>query len=309
MRLRIDFPALREAPFQSVTIIGVGLLGASLGLAMKRHGVARRIIGVGRAGSTSIDKALAISAIDETACDPAVGVRDSDLVILAANVGQFPALLQAIAPGLKSGALVTDVGSTKEQVMKWAAKLLPNTVDFVGSHPMAGSEKRGPENATPDLYTDALCLLCSPKVRGRGPFTGSRTTAAMVKIEDFWQSLGMRTLRIDAQRHDQWVALVSHVPHAMACITAMTAGQKPEAGVAIAGGFIDTTRIAAGDPGMWTDIFLTNRAQVNKTLNSAMRNMKKLQSAIRRSDVAAIHKFLQDAKEEHESLLARRRSL
>ncbi len=305
-RLRIHFLPMQEPQFQCVTILGVGLLGASLGLAIKHHGLAVRVHGVGRAGSPSNQKALEIGSIDQAFTDAAVAVADSDLVILAANVGQFPALMTAIAPVLKRGALVTDVGSTKQQVMKWAGKLLPGTVDFIGSHPMAGSEKRGPENARADLYQEALCLICPPKLRGRGAFTGSRVAAGTEKIEKFWKAVGMRTRQLDAQQHDQWVALISHIPHAAACMTALVAGRNEEAGAAIAGGFVDTTRVASGDPAMWTDIFLTNRVEVNRNLGVAIQALRKLQSAIGRGDQQAVLEFLQMAKQRHESLLSRR---
>ena len=304
--IRLHFLPMQEPQFQSVTIIGVGLLGASLGLAIKQHGLAKRVLGVGRAGSPSNQRALDIGAIDQAFTDPAAAVTESDLVVLAANVGQFPTLMAAIAPALKSGALVTDVGSTKQQIMKWAGKLLPGTIDFIGSHPMAGSEKRGPENARADLYHDALCLICPPKRRGRGAFTGSRVLAATEKMERFWRAIGMRTQQLDSLQHDQWVALISHIPHAAACVTALVAGRNADAGVAIAGGFVDTTRVASGDPGMWTDIFLTNRVEMNRNLNVAMQTLRKLQVAIRRGDQPAVREFLQTAKQQHELLLSRR---
>jgi prephenate dehydrogenase len=297
---------MQEPQFQSVAIIGVGLLGASLGLAIKQHGLAKRVLGVGRTGSPSNQRALDMGAIDQAFTDPAAAVCESELVVLAANVGQFPALMAGIAPALKTGALVTDVGSTKQQVMKWAGKLLPRSIDFIGSHPMAGSEKRGPENARPDLYHDALCLICPPKLRGRGAFTGSRVVAATEKMERFWRAIGMRTWQLDAVQHDQWVALISHIPHAAACMTAMVAGRNVDAGVAIAGGFVDTTRVASGDPDMWTDIFLTNRVEMTRNLNAAMQMLRKLQAAIRRGDPEAVKEFLQTAKQQHELLLARR---
>lgn len=297
---------MQETHFQSVTIIGVGLLGASLGLAIRQRGLARRVIGVGRPGSPSNQKALEMGAVDDILIDPAMAVVESQLVILATNVGQFPFLMEVMAPRLGKGAVVTDVGSTKRQVLKWAAKLLPGRVDFIGSHPMAGSEKRGPENARADLYHDALCLICPPKIRGRGAFTGNRVTAATEMIERFWRAVGMRTQQLDAQQHDQWVALISHIPHAAACMTALVAGRNPAAGAAIAGGFVDITRVASGDPGIWTDIFLTNRVEMNKNLNAAIRTLRQLQAAIRHSDPQAIKAFLQTARDQHELLLARR---
>jgi len=286
--------------FQSVAIIGVGLLGASLGLAIKKRKLAKQIIGIGRPGSSSLKIALKLGAVDQIATDPAA-VAQCDLVVLAVNVGLFPQIFRQIAPDLAPGAIVTDVGSTKQEVMRWAARNLPRRVVFVGSHPMAGSEKRGPRFARGDLYQNALCLICPPKIRGKNP---DRCHQAVDRVENFWKSLGMRTHKIDPVLHDKWVAAISHLPHAAASALVLHAmAGHPEAFIAVAGGFLDTTRIASGDPAMWTDIFLTNRRALLASLKDFSRILRELQNAIRRDDSAAVNKFLTQARQNREKIL------
>ena len=289
-----------------IAIVGVGLLGASLGLALKRARLCQKVVGIGRAGSPSLAQALEMGAIDDGHTDAATGVAGAQIVILATNVGQFPTLMDQIRTALAAGTLVTDVGSTKKQVMRWAAKFLPKTVDFIGSHPMAGSEKRGSLAARADLYQNALCLLCPPPIRGRGACTPLRVGAALAKTEIFWQSIGMKTMQLPAQRHDQWVAAISHLPHAAALATVLAAARTPEAFPAIAGGFLDTTRVAGGDPTLWADIFLTNQQPVRKEIGELIRQLKNLQSAIARNDRAAILVLLERAHELRNSIAAQR---
>ena len=286
--------------FQSVAIIGVGLLGASLGLAVKKRKLARQVIGIGRPGSPSLKIALKLGAVDKITTDPAA-VSQCDLVVLAMNVGLFSKIFQQISPHLAAGALVTDVGSTKQQVMRWAARDLPRRAVFVGSHPMAGSEKRGPQFARGDLYQNALCLICPPQIRSQN---SKYQTQAVDRVENFWKSLGMRTHKIDPVLHDKWVAAISHLPHAAASALVLHAiAEHPEAYIAVAGGFLDTTRIASGDPAMWTDIFLTNRRALLASLKDFSRILRKLQTAIRRGDSAAVNKFLTQARQTREKIL------
>ena len=287
--------ARRQSPyFERVAILGVGLLGASLGLALKRRGLAGTVVGVGRPGSESLGVAKRRRAIDVGVTDPAEGAGGADLVVLCTPVRQFPGMLRLIGPSLKRGAVVTDVGSTKAQVMKWAGQLVPRGVDFVGSHPMAGSEKRGPEFARADLYENAVCLLC-------GKDSGARR-----KLQALWGALGMKTICLDAVEHDRWVAAISHLPHAAATCLVMTAAEKPEALAAIAGGFIDTTRIASSDVDMWTDIFLTNRHAVSAALGRYARRLAGFRKAVEAGDERAIRHHLTWAQKIRNEIVARR---
>jgi prephenate dehydrogenase len=282
--------------FDRVTIIGVGLLGASLGLALKQRGMAGRVVGVGRANSPSLRVALDRRAIDEAQTDAAVAVKNSDLVVLCTPVRQFPETLRAIAPALQPGTIVTDVGSTKQQVMQWAADMLPKSVHFVGSHPMAGSEKRGPESAKADLYDGALCLIC----------TDFPLEAAAIRIVEMWTRIGMRTQVISPELHDLWVAAVSHLPHAAAFSLVNAAALVPDALPVAAGGFIDSTRVASSDVQMWTDIFLTNQNDVVAMMNRYIGVLEDLRDAIEHGEEDSIRNFLTKAKEKRDDLIRHR---
>lgn len=282
--------------FARVTIIGVGLLGASLGVALKRRGLARWVVGVGRGGqdgpSKSLQVALERGAIDEMATDPLSGVKGSDLVVVCTPVRKFPEMFAVIAPGLKPGAIVTDVGSTKEAVMAWAAAGLPKEggAVFVGSHPMAGSEKRGPEWAREDLFEGAVCLLCAA-----GPLGDAEK-----RVEEMWRAVGMKTMWVGPREHDQWVGKVSHLPHAaaFALVNAVVAGDPSGGAILdVAGkGFLDTTRVAGSDVEMWTDIFLTNQTTVCEALEQYAAEIEKLRRAIATGDEGEIRTILNAAK-------------
>ena len=295
-RMTMHQPTTTVPLFERVAIIGVGLLGASLGLALKERKLARHVAGVGRRNSPSLDVALAKGAIDSAHTDPAAAAAEADLIVLCTPSRQFPDMLAAMAPALKPGALVSDVGSTKQQVMKWADALLPKTVHFVGAHPMAGSEQRGPEAARADLYDGAYCFICG----------GAAEPAA--RLEALWQALGTCTTRIDPARHDQFVAAISHLPHAAAFALVNTAARLPEALPAIAGGFVDTTRVASSDVAMWTDIFLTNQAAVTDMLDQYIAALDALKQAIARGDETTIRQTLADAKQTRDRLVHQRRA-
>jgi prephenate dehydrogenase len=192
--------------FSRLSILGVGLLGGSIGLAVKSVASDCKVIGYGHR-RTTLDTALSTGAIDEGYDDIASAVRDADLVILCTPVGLFDSLLAELAPHLKPGALITDVGSTKRSIVRSAERLMPAHAHFIGSHPMAGSEKRGVEFARTDLFRQAICITTPTP----------RTSAdALERIEGFWRELGMRLIRLSPQEHDRLLAEVSHLPHALA---------------------------------------------------------------------------------------------
>ncbi len=280
--------AVQQDPFKSVSIIGLGLLGTSLGLALKQRQLVEKVIGVGRAGSPSPQIALNRGAIDELMTSPAAAAQ-SDLVVLATNIGVFPDIFRAIGRELAEHTIITDVGSTKRQVCRWARELLPGSARFVGSHPMAGSEKRGPEFARADLYSNAVCFICAGKA--------GRMVVAAERVEWMWQQVGMRTLRINPQAHDQWVAAISHTPHAAAAaLVNLIQADAANLLRAAAGGFMDTTRVASGDVEMWTDIFVTNRLAAGKSIRSLVRLLQGFERAVRHGDHSTVRQFLQQAK-------------
>jgi prephenate dehydrogenase len=291
-------------PFQHAVIIGTGLLGTSLGLALRKHNLAKLITGVGRKGCNSAAIAQQRGAVDRATDDPAAAITShpADLIVLCVPIRQFPDIFRTLAPKLAPGTLITDVGSTKFQIMQWAAELLPPTVHFIGSHPMAGSEKTGPEAAREDLYNNATCLMCPPDK------STPESAAAFKRIEDLWQSLGMRTVSCNAADHDRRVAAVSHLPHAMAFALMQAAGKNPAALEAAAGGFTDMTRIAGSDPTMWTDIYLSNRDAVLAAINSFSAELATIKAAIERNDENAIRDYVEASRQTRESFITRRRA-
>ncbi len=272
-----------------LSILGVGLLGGSLGLAVRRIASEVRIVGYGhRAGS--LERAIVLGAIDETTTDARLAVAGADLVVLCTPVGTFDSLLGQIAGALKTGAIVTDVGSTKRAVVELAETRLPAGVHFVGSHPMAGSEKRGVEFSRADLFENATCLLTP---------TARTNAGALQEIEKFWQRLGMRTLSLSPERHDRQLAAISHLPHALA---AALVRMQDESSFELAGkGFWDTTRIASGDAGLWRDIFMDNRENVLEGIDSLKAELEGLAGCLKRADAAGVQAWLEQAARQRDS--------
>jgi len=276
-------------PWKKITIIGVGLLGGSLGLAIKACDPRARIVGVGRRPQ-SLDQALKVGAVDAASLDAAQAVRDAQLVVLATPVGAFEDHLRAIRDALPPGAIVTDVGSTKAVVVRTATRVLTRRqsdgVAFVGSHPMAGSELRGPTNARADLFAGATCII-TPTLRTSKP--------AVDTVDSFWQGLGMRTVRMTPADHDKAVARISHLPHALA---ALLMGLPTDAELEVsATGFRDATRLASGDAEMWRDIFATNSKEILAALKAFDRRMTHFRDLIEAGNLDGIERVLNQARD------------
>ncbi|HOW72419.1 MAG TPA: prephenate dehydrogenase [Phycisphaerae bacterium] len=278
-----------------IAILGVGLLGGSIGLALQAHGFTGTRVGIGRRQS-SLKKALEYDAVDEVTCDVAAGVAGAQLVILCTPIGRFEGLLRELASALSAGACVTDVGSTKGEVVRLAERLLPRRVGFVGSHPMAGSEKTGVEYARADLFDEALCLVTPTR----------RTPSASVRFMlGFWQRIGARTMVVSPARHDMLLARVSHLPHAVAAALVRLA--MAQGAIDVAGpGFADTTRIAGGDPAMWTDIFRSNRRSVLKAVDLLVGELRRFRSLLDKDDPKAIDRWLARSQHARQAWIGRR---
>lgn len=277
--------------FQKITLIGVGLLGGSLGLAVKRRRLARRVEGYVRRAATAVESRK-LKAVDRATLDLQSAVTDADLVIVCTPLAQMPALVKQMLPALKRGAIVTDVGSVKASVVKGLENLVAKAgAHFVGSHPMAGAEKTGVSAARADLFECAMCVVTPTK----------RTNpAALRKVERFWKSVGCRLLRLTPEAHDQLVSQSSHLPHIVAATLAATVlhPKHPKAqGLLCATGFRDTTRIASGSPEMWRDIALANRRNVARALDGFIADLKKFQQALSKSDARAVTRFFETAKQ------------
>lgn len=275
----------------NLTIIGVGLLGGSIGLGLKATTTSYRITGYGYRAET-LQRAVEFGAIDDYTLDLAEAVQNAHLVILCTPVGLFERMFQSMAGVLKPGTLVTDVGSTKRSVVKLAAKLLPEHCQFVGSHPMAGSERRGVEYARADLFQNATCIVT--------PTAGS-DPKAVGTVDRFWKSLGMRTVRLSPEEHDAAVSDISHLPHVLA---AALVAMQSEAALPLSGkGFLDTTRIASGDAPLWRDILLDNADNVKASLDRLQKEIATLRKLLSPSKEEALTQWLASAAERRDELM------
>jgi len=277
-----------------ITVVGVGLLGGSVGLGVKAVDEDARVVGVGRRQS-SLDRALSAGAIDEATLDVAAGVAGADMVVLATPLGVYEDHLLAMKPALSPAAVVTDVGSTKSLVVRIAEGVLGRGGPFVGSHPMAGGERKGVEFARADLFEGATCIL-----------TPTRHTppAVAARVERFWRRLGGVTVRMTAAAHDRAVARVSHLPHVLAAIIVAAQARRH---LDLAGnGFLDTTRIASGDPGMWREILLTNRRAVLDAIDAADEHLMRLRDLLEAGEGRALERYLARAKARRDDLVAER---
>ena len=273
-----------------LSILGVGLLGGSIGLAAKEGASAGEVVGYGHQAAT-LEEALRRGAIDRGTRDAREAVRGADLVVLCTPVGLFETLLAEISQVLKPGAIVTDVGSTKRSVVEQAERILPQGVHFVGSHPMAGSEKRGVQYASADLFQGAVCIVTP---------TGRTNEAALGQVESFWRKLGMHTTRLSPDEHDRRLADVSHLPHALAAalVTMLEEGSLALAG----GGFRDVTRIAAGDGGLWRDILLDNRDYLTESVRRLQQHLQDLLAKLEAGDAEAVKQWLDRAAERRRAM-------
>ena len=263
-----------------LAIVGVGLLGGSVAQAVRAAKLARTIVGVGR-DRQRMAAAVSDGTLDEVTTDLTAGVRGADVVVLAAPVLVLEQLLAAAWPALGPDAVITDVGSTKANIVRVAERLgvaVPRA--FVGSHPMAGSNLAGYAVARPDLFRDATVVVTP---------TEATDARAVKRVTELWESLGARVVTMDPAAHDRAVAAISHLPHlvAMALVDAVTRG-APGAFDVAARGFKDTTRIAASDPQMWQEIFFANRDALGATLRTFRTSLDELQHLIEAGDAAAV---------------------
>lgn len=278
--------------FRRVALLGLGLMGASLGLALRTSRLAQAVIGYD-ADPDAAERARARDAVDAVAPSPAAAVSGADLVVIAAPVLATRSLLESIAPHLAPAAVVTDLGSTKAEVVAWAEALLPRPGSFLGGHPMVGSERSGAAAADPALYRGGLWCL-TPTAR-----TTPRTVARLAALVE---RLGARPLLLDAARHDAAAAAVSHLPLLAATALTLVAASHPEwelAQAMAAGGFRDTTRVASGDGRMARDICLTNAQPILDCLDRYLAALHALrdQLAARDSGIEASFVAAQRARD------------
>jgi prephenate dehydrogenase len=268
----------------TLALVGVGLIGGSIGLAARRRGVAERVVGVDRDPGV-LECALAGGILDETVQEVAAAAARADLVVVCTPVDHIGAMVLAAAAACRPGAVLTDAGSTKAAIVEAVRGRLPPGVAFVGSHPLAGSEKHGPEHACADLLEGRLVVVTPT------PQTGE---AALAAVCGFWKALGARVRLMEAGEHDQALALTSHLPHLLA--SALAGTLPPDLYELTATGFRDTTRLASSSPALWTAIFQSNRDAVLATLAHFEEHLGRFRQALAAADAAALNALLQLGK-------------
>ena len=275
---------------QKVALIGVGLLGGSLGLALRQSQPACRVTGYVRR-EASVLECLKYAVVDDATTDLAKAVADASILVLCTPLGQLEPLAEALLRHLKPGTIITDVGSVKGMVVEKLEPIFARAgCHFVGSHPMAGGEKTGPSAARADLFQNAVCAI-TPTVR--------TNPEAQAVVEEMWQSVGARILQLDPQAHDEFVSRSSHLPHVVAAALArlvLDPVNPHEQRTLCASGFRDTTRIASGSPEMWRDISLVNRAALIAAMDQLCEEMQTVKAQLQAGDSAAIEEFYRTAK-------------
>jgi prephenate dehydrogenase len=279
--------------WESVTIIGVGLIGASIGLALRERELARTVVGVGRRTST-LRQARQRGAVTSTTTDVARGVRDSRLILVCTPVESIATFVLEAAANCPVGSIITDAGSTKVEIVgavDAALKNSSNQVAFVGSHPMAGSEKTGPAHAQADLFEGRVAVVTPSK---------QTSSEAVEQIDRFWELLGSTVVHMSPKDHDRSVAAISHMPHLVA---SALAGATPAEDLSLAStGWLDTTRIASGDPELWRQILVDNRGGVLKSLDKFERVLAMFRHALERDQQEKLLQLLEAGKQRRDSL-------
>ncbi len=276
--------------FRRVVIVGVGMMGASLGLAIKKRGLAKEVIGVGR-HETSLREAADLGAIDESTMDLKKGIIGADLIVLATPVNTILDNIDILAKECRRGCMITDLGSTKAAIVDRAEKNLPHSILYVGSHPLVGSEKRGPVFANAQLFEGGVVIMTP---------TDKTNRLARDKMKQFWTMLGAQVKLMSPLQHDEILGFTSHLPHliAFSMVKAM-----PEAYLEhVAQGFKDTTRIAASDPTLWVDVSLSNHKNVLKSLDETVKVIAQIRKNIVANDREALMEVFKQAKIKRDQL-------
>lgn len=273
-------------PFERMAVLGLGLLGGSVAKAARERGLAKFVVGAARRPAP-LARALEAGIVDEVA-SPEEAVVGADFVLLGTPVGSMVAVVEAIADRLAPGALLTDVGSVKTAVVADLPERLPSHVEFVGSHPMAGSHLRGPDHARSDLFEGACCVVT--------PRPG-QDLRAVERIEDFWRALGARVTRRDPVTHDEEVAWVSHLPHLLAFAFAGALEAAPASvGELAGGGFRDFTRIAQSEAELWSEILTLNGQALAEPLSQFSKSLAELAAVLEKGDEESLERLLNQAR-------------
>ncbi len=280
-----------------LTVIGVGLIGGSLALALKSAGFVDEVIGCGR-GKPNLETALKLGVIDRYERDPQKAAEGADLVFLATPVGTLASMVETIGPALKPGAIITDGGSVKGEVLRAISSLVPDGVFFVAGHPIAGTEKSGAEASFATLYQGKRCILTP----------NAQTDAqALEAVTAMWQAAGSEVVCMPAEKHDRVLAAISHLPHMVAYSLVNAVGSYDHYEENIleysAGGFRDFTRIASSDPTMWRDIALTNQNALLEMMEQFEAFFAELKEDVRKGDSERLYEFFARSKQMRDAIL------
>jgi prephenate dehydrogenase len=280
-----------------LAVVGVGLIGGSLSLALKAAGAVGEVVGIGR-GRTNLEKALELGVVDRISQEAAEGVRGADVVFLATPVLTLGPVAAEVLPAMKQGAILTDGGSVKEAVVRQIEPLLPEGVHFVPGHPIAGTEKSGAEAAFATLYRGRRCILTP---------TERTDPTALDLVRRMWATAGSEVVLMEVEKHDRVLAAISHLPHmvAYALVNAVGAYDRYEENILeySAGGFRDFTRIASSDPTMWRDIALTNREALLEMMEQFETFFAELKEDVRRGDAGRLFEFFLRSKQSRDAIL------
>jgi prephenate dehydrogenase len=281
---------LRPYLFKRITIVGVGLMGGSLGMAIKKHHLAREVIGLSHR-QAALDEAVKIGAIDTPCLDVKKAISNADLVVLATPVDSIIKLFSTINPYLKRGCLVTDVGSSKVKIVEDAEKMLSVPSMFIGSHPLAGSEKKGVANAKDDLFEGSICVLTP---------TEKTNQVARQKVKLFWTKLGTEVKVLSPEEHDKALAYVSHLPHLIAY--GLISAVPIEFFEFASQGLKDTSRVAGSSPKMWSDICFSNSKNILNALDQSVEYLAQFRRAIVSHDQKSLLQLFTQAQEKRNKL-------
>ena len=287
-----------NSTFKKVCIIGLGLIGGSIGLAMKRSKISNQIIGFARS-NTTLKRAIELGLVDKVKDNLEDAVNDCDLIILATPLSTFKKLVEEMSPFLKKDCIITDTGSAKLSVIEDLRGILPNNVEFIPGHPIAGTEESGPDAGFAELFDNRWCILTP---------TEENSSNAIDLIKEFWESIGSKVEIMDPLHHDKVLAITSHIPHLIAFNIVGTANNlanvtEKEVVKYSAGGFRDFTRIAASDPKMWSDIFTYNSEAVLEMLELFSNDLAKLKAAVIKKDSDLLFSNFEKTREVRKNII------
>jgi len=277
--------------FKKICIIGCGLIGSSLARAIKKNNLAEKIVSSNRSAFVN-NKVIELKIVDESSTDTKKMVEGSDLIIIATPLSSYEEVILQIRDSLKSGAILTDVGSVKENIINLVEKSVPKTVSWIPSHPIAGTEDSGPESGFSELFKNRWCILTpSKKIKEKD--------LNLLKI--FWEKIGSKVDIMEAKKHDHILAITSHLPHLIAyniVKTSLDTQDETKASIVkySAGGLRDFTRIAASNPIMWRDIFIQNKKNTSKMIDKFIKNLEELKEAISNKDEKKLENIFTNTK-------------